>query len=71
MITMIEVGTSMTLKGKTLKGKNRINRGGHTWMVKAITEEWGLLMESVQRGEREMFWMRPSDDPNMIRLNGK
>lgn len=68
---MIEIGTSMTLAGITLKGKNRINRGGHTWMVKSISTEFGLLMESVQKGDREMFWMLPQNDPNVKRLNGQ
>lgn len=67
----IEIGTLMHLDGITLKGKNRINRGGRAWMVRRIDTTWGLLMESVQRGQREMFWMLPKNDRNVRRLNGQ
>ncbi len=68
---MCEIGTLMHLKGKTLKGKNRINRGGRSWMVKLTHPVFGLCMESIEKGNREMFWMLPTNDPHVQRLNGK
>lgn len=67
----IEIGTLMHLQGITLKGKNRINRGGISWMVKFKNRTFGLCMQSVQKGEHEMFWMLPKNDPHVRRINGQ
>lgn len=53
------------LKGKTLRGKNRIRRGGSSWRVRAYDDRWGVLVESLEAGEREMFWFNPSGDPHV------
>lgn len=74
----MEVGTVIHLVGITLKGKNRIDRGGHTWIVRKTNSEIKiegfankpmLLVESLKKGHREMFWMQPEGDPNVKRIN--
>jgi hypothetical protein len=50
------VGSTIRIKGKTLRGKNRINRGGEEWRVTRWSEEWGCFLESVAKGPVECFW---------------
>lgn len=70
----LEVGTTIHLRGLTLRGKNRIMRGGHTWLVmdvrpyQTVTDR--MLMMSVSKGEKETFWMDTSNDQHMQRLDG-
>lgn len=67
----MEIGTLIHLQGITLRGKNRINRGGIAWMVRRIDSEWGLFVESIQKGQKECFWMRENNDPHVKRINGQ
>lgn len=61
----MEVGDRVRLKGKTLRGKNRIRRGGEIWLVIEKRSSLGLLMESC-RNNLDLFWMLDrTSDPNM------
>lgn len=60
------------LKAKTLRGKNRIDRGGEIWWVRQMrgktngppeVQEW--LVESVIHGPQEMFWITRPSDPHV------
>lgn len=62
---MDEVGTLIILKGKTVRGRNRIRRGGHSWMIKRVMGNL-LLMDSISN-PKEKFWMLSQNDPHMIR----
>lgn len=56
---------ALRLKGKTLRGKNRINRGGEFWIVAGNNPRFGLFLESVAVGRRECFWMQAPSDPHV------
>jgi hypothetical protein len=47
---------TIKLRGKTLRGKNRLNRGGTDWLVVRRTES-KLFVQSLAVGQREMFWI--------------
>lgn len=67
----MEVGTVIHLQGITLRGKNRINRGGITWIVHSIRSNPDeMFVQSLKKGNREMFWMLEKGDPNVKRING-
>jgi hypothetical protein len=53
----------VTLRGKTLRGKNRLNRGGEQWLVVRRTER-SLFVQSLAVGQREMFWIDQPVDPH-------
>jgi hypothetical protein len=57
----MDIGDVIRLKGKTLKGKNRINRGGDDWKIVAFHEDHGALLQSIKVGQREMFWLNSPD----------
>lgn len=58
----------LTLKGKTVRGKNRIRRGGDNWTVIDSQESNFMLVESVSN-PRELFWMKKHNDPNVEVVN--
>lgn len=64
----LEKGTVIHLTGKTVRGKNRINRGGVTWMVVEVVGN-RLRVESLTKKKKEMFWMQDNGDPHMRKLN--
>ena len=68
---MLQIGDKLTLKGKTVKGKNRINRSG-SQVFEIGKFSWSgddILVRSIKNQSWEMFWMhnpdKPGTDPNM------
>jgi hypothetical protein len=61
-----EIGTTIHLNPKrhalTQRGKNRIDRGGITWMAKSHHPVFGTFWQSVQNNEA--FWIRDVSDPH-------
>lgn len=59
-------GDLLTLRGKTLKGKNRVREHGETWVVVKAHPVLGLHVEpEVQRNRwPEKRWINPTNDPN-------
>lgn len=63
-----QVGDSLQLRGKTLKGKNRVHERGDTWIVKNISEgtpwiEKGMLFIEPWSGG-DSRWIKPTNDPH-------
>lgn len=56
---------TLTLRGRTLRGKNRIARGGTKWQVLARGPSGTMFVRSEQVGFRECFWMRDLSDPHV------
>lgn len=59
------VGKTVTLKGRSHRGKNRIDRGGDTFRVESYSEGYGHFLRSETVGQRECFWAWLPDDPNV------
>jgi|HubBroStandDraft_6_1064221.scaffolds.fasta_scaffold298177_2 hypothetical protein len=68
------------LKGKTLKGKNRIREHGDKWVIFMVGDELPLKFlhgkilivpekdwnnkEAFENGWKEMRWIHPTNDPD-------
>lgn len=51
---------AFALKGLTLKGKNRIQRGGVSWNCIRTSHKKGWLMQSTTN-PKELFWLAHDD----------
>ena len=73
----MQPGDIIELRGKTLRGKNRIARGGVSWKIVRFIEDSnfigpavpGVMVESVQVGQRESFWISLPTDSHMEVIN--
>jgi hypothetical protein len=64
----VTVGDVIRLKGKTLRGRNRITRGGSLWRVVQSQDSFGgrqWFVESVEKGPRECFWIKERRDDHV------
>ena len=61
----VQVGGTVRLRGVTLRGKNRVARGGESWLVVRHCAKWGFFLVSASVGERECFWATLPNDPNV------
>ena len=69
---MFEVGTKITLKGKTRHGKNRVNQHGVNWFVKEV-RGGRMLLESEFKTEGpkdnkgfDWRWIELQNDSNFF-----
>lgn len=60
------VGKNVVVRGLTLRGKNRVNRGGDTYHVVTYSDRYGYFLRSVRSGDRECFWAQLPHDPHVV-----